>query len=97
MSEEVENSLLHCPKKSCALSAQCVEERFVSHSGKDIKLLWSCYQKQGEDNAKSKTTVRCKTKDIPMNGEEMYLRLLAINKAANHVVCLIRFTDFTNQ
>ena len=27
----------------------------------------------------AKSTVRCKTKDIPMNGEEMYLRILAIN------------------
>ena len=27
----------------------------------------------------AKTTVWCKTKDIPMNDEEMYLRLLAVN------------------
>ena len=32
-----------------------------------------------EDNSNPKTTVSCKTKDISMNCEEMYLRLLAIN------------------
>ena len=77
VSEEVENSLLHCHKKSRALLQQLVEERFVAHSGKDEPVK-SCYQKQGEDNVKSKTTVCCKTKEIPMNSKEMYLRLLAI-------------------
>ena len=35
VSEEVENSLLHCHKKSRALLQQFVEERFVTNSGKD--------------------------------------------------------------
>ena len=35
MSEEVENSLLHCHKKSRSLLEQFVEECFVTHSGKD--------------------------------------------------------------
>ena len=35
MSEEVENSLLHCHKKRRALLEQFVEERLVTHSGKD--------------------------------------------------------------
>ena len=35
VSEEVENSLLHYHKKSRTLLEQFVEERFVTHSGKD--------------------------------------------------------------
>ena len=57
-------------------------KRFVAHSGQDEPMK-SFYNPVTRNKVKTmsdvKTTVRCKTKDIPMNGEEMYLRLFAIN------------------
>ena len=97
VSEEVENSLLHCHKKSRVLLEQFVEERFVTHSGKDEPVK-SFYDPVTRNKVKTmsnpKTTVRCKAKDIPMNGEEMYLRLLAIN--AYKKVPLERVLAFEN-
>ena len=55
---------------------------FVTHSGQDEPVK-SFYNHVTRNKMKTmpdaKTTVRCKTKDIPMNGGEIYLRLLAIN------------------
>ena len=97
VSEEVENSLLHCHEKSRKLLEQFVDERFVTHSGEDGPRK-SFYDPVTRNKVKTmsnaKTTVRCKTKDIPMNGEEMYLRLLAIN--AYKKVPLERVLSFEN-
>ena len=53
-------------------------KRFVTHSGQDEPMK-SFYNPVTRNKVKTmsdaKTTVWCKTKDIPMNGEEMYLRL----------------------
>ena len=93
----MENSLLHCHEKSRKLLEQFVDERFITQSGQDEPVK-SFYEPVARSKVKTmsnaKITVRCKTKDIPMNGEEMYLRLLAIN--AYKKVPLERVLSFEN-
>ena len=59
-----------------------INKSFVTYSGQNEPMK-SFYNPVTRNKMKTmsdaKTTVRCKTKDIPVNGEEMYLRLLAIN------------------
>ena len=61
-----------------AIPATSLTQCFVTHSGKDEPMK-SFYNPVTRNKVKTmsdaKTAVRCKTKDIPMNGEEMYLRL----------------------
>ena len=74
-----------------------VNKTFCTHRGQDEPMK-SFYNSVTRNKMKTmsdtKTTVRCKTKDIPMNGEEMYLRLLAIN--AYKWVPLERLVAFEN-
>ena len=82
MSEEVESSVLNCHRDGERLLEQFVSDRFMTQNGHEEPSK-SFYDHVPKHNVKtmtaSKSTVRFKSKDIPTNGEEMYLRLLAIN------------------
>ena len=71
-----------CPRKWKTVYYTVIpvfEERFVTHSGKDEPVK-SFYDPVTRNKVKTMSNPNwCKTKGIPMNGEEMYLRLLAIN------------------
>ena len=57
-------------------------KRFVARSGQDepVKSFYNpVTRNKVKTMSNAKPTVRWKTKAIPINGEEMYLRLLAIN------------------
>ena len=75
-SSETEHSLLN------ALDTGFIKERFVIPEGNSAPSK-SFYEPLPKCNIKtmksSKQTVKCKSKEIAINGEEMYLRLLAIN------------------
>ena len=82
MSEEVESSLLNCHKDRERLLEQFVSDRFMTQNGHEepSKSFYDYVPKHNvQTMTASKSTSRFKSKDIPTNGEEMYLRLLAIN------------------
>ena len=97
VSEEVESSLLNCHRDGERLLEQFVSDRFMTQNGHEEPSK-SFYDPVPKHNVKtmavSKSTVRFKSKDVPMNGEEMYLRLLAIN--AYKKVPLERVLAFEN-
>ncbi|XP_053373036.1 uncharacterized protein LOC123541526 [Mercenaria mercenaria] len=77
MEPEVERSLLNCFQKGSECLDKFVEERFVMVPGKNF------YDPVPKANTKTMSQkpkrIRLESKELPINGEEMYLRLLSIN------------------
>ena len=97
LNEESETSLLNCHREGKAMLQKFVNERFVVQegTGQPSKSFFEPVPKSKVKTMKAgKTFVKCKSKEVPIGREEMYLRLLAINSFKK--VPLERVMSFEN-
>ena len=95
--EDTEFNLLNVHKEGEAMLEKFVTDRFVIPDGESMprKSFYDPLPKSKVAATKSRTSkIKCKSKDVEIGGEEMYIRLLAINSFKK--VPLERVMSFEN-
>ena len=94
-SQEVEESLLSALDRGHDLAKKFETERLVRNEGSPVKSFYHTMSRSGIKTMKDMIkTTKLATKQVSMNAEVMYLRLLAIN--ASKKVPLMRVLSFEN-